>query len=161
MAGAPPTACAPVHLVVLPMDDADENAIIVNAIQRHAYVVVQKSIVEGFGLTVTEAMWKSRPVIATAVGGIQDQITDGRDGLLIADPHDLDEFAGRAAPAGRPGLADRLGRGRAGGCAASSSVTATSRSTWTCSRAWRRPEQPASRISKQSGRRRRRGPGDQ
>ena len=68
------------------MDDVDENAIIVNALQRHAYLVVQKSLVEGFGLTVTEAMWKARPVIASRVGGIQDQIVDERDGLLIDDP---------------------------------------------------------------------------
>jgi trehalose synthase len=75
------------------MDDVDENAIIVNALQRHAYLVVQKSLVEGFGLTVTEAMWKSRPVIASRVGGIQDQIVDERDGLLLADPCDLDAAA--------------------------------------------------------------------
>jgi trehalose synthase len=84
---------AHVHLACLPMDDADENALIVNAIQRHACVVVQKSLVEGFGLTVTEALWKGRPVIASAVGGIQDQIADGRDGVLLADPRDLDDFA--------------------------------------------------------------------
>ena len=48
-----------VHLASLPMDDVDENAMIVNALQRHAAVVVQKSLVEGFGLTVTEAMWKA------------------------------------------------------------------------------------------------------
>jgi trehalose synthase len=83
------------HLVCLPMDDIDENAIIVNALQRHASVVVQKSLVEGFGLTVTEAMWKSRPVLATAVGGIQDQIVDGTDGLLLPDPRDLDGLAQR------------------------------------------------------------------
>jgi trehalose synthase len=80
------------HLACLPMDDGDENAIIVNALQRHAEVVVQKSLVEGFGLTVTEAMWKARPVLASAVGGIQDQIADGRDGLLLGDPRDLDAF---------------------------------------------------------------------
>jgi trehalose synthase len=80
------------HLACLPMDDGDENAIIVNALQRHAEVVVQKSLVEGFGLTVTEAMWKARPVLASAVGGIQDQIADGRDGLLLPDPRDLDAF---------------------------------------------------------------------
>ena len=74
------------HLAAIPMDDVDENAIIVNALQRHAAVVVQKSLVEGFGLTVTEAMWKGRPVVASKVGGIQDQITDGRDGLLVDDP---------------------------------------------------------------------------
>lgn len=71
----------------------DENAIIVNAVQRHAAVVVQKSLVEGFGLTVTEAMWKSRPVLASAVGGILDQIVDGREGLLVPDPYDLPGFA--------------------------------------------------------------------
>jgi trehalose synthase len=78
-----------VHLVCLPMDDVDENAHLVNALQRRATVMVQKSLVEGFGLTVTEAMWKARPVVASAVGGIQDQITDGRDGLLLRDPTDL------------------------------------------------------------------------
>jgi trehalose synthase len=83
------------HLVCVPMDDVDENAIIVNAIQRHARVVVQKSLVEGFGLTVTEAMWKSRPVVASAVGGIRDQIVDGADGVLIPDPYDLSDFASR------------------------------------------------------------------
>jgi NADP-dependent 3-hydroxy-3-methylglutaryl-CoA reductase len=83
-----------VHLASIPMDDVDENAIIVNALQRHAYAVVQKSLVEGFGLTLTEAMWKAKPVIASAIGGLQDQIADRRDGLLLADPADLDSFAG-------------------------------------------------------------------
>ena len=83
------------HLACIPMDDIDENAIIINALQRHATVVVQKSLVEGFGLTVTEAMWKSRPVLASAVGGIQDQITDGAEGLLLPDPRDLGGFAQR------------------------------------------------------------------
>ena len=77
-----------VHLVCLPMDDVDENAHLVNALQRRATVIVQKSLVDGFGLTVTEAMWKSRPVVASAVGGIQDQITNGQDGLLLRDPTD-------------------------------------------------------------------------
>jgi trehalose synthase len=71
------------------MTDPDEAAAIVNALQRHATIVVQKSIAEGFGLTVAEAMWKCRPIVASAVGGIQDQITDGVDGLLIDDPHNL------------------------------------------------------------------------
>ena len=81
-----------IHLVCLPMDDAEENAVIVNALQRAADVVVQKSIAEGFGLTVAEAMWKSRPVVATAVGGIQDQIIDGETGRLLRDPCDLDAY---------------------------------------------------------------------
>ena len=92
------------------MDDGDENALIVNALQRHAAIVVQKSLVEGFGLTVTEAMWKSRPMIASAVGGIQDQIVDRRDGLLITDPTDLDAFAGALVTLlDAPDLAARLG----------------------------------------------------
>jgi trehalose synthase len=82
-----------IHLASLPMADVQENAAIVNALQRHATVVVQKSLHEGFGLTVTEAMWKARPVVASAVGGIQDQIVDGADGLLLRDPTDLDAFA--------------------------------------------------------------------
>ena len=61
----------------------------VNAIQRRADVVVQKSLAEGFGLTVAEAMWKGRPVVASRIGGIQDQIVDGESGILIADPNDL------------------------------------------------------------------------
>lgn len=83
-----------VQIACLPMLDREENAAIVNALQRHASVVVQKSLHEGFGLTVTEAMWKGRPVVASAVGGIQDQITDGVHGLLVCDPTDLVEFAG-------------------------------------------------------------------
>ena len=75
------------------MDDVDENAHLVNALQRHASTVVQKSLVEGFGLTVTEPMWKARPVVASRVGGIEDQIVDGESGLLLDDPDDLDAFA--------------------------------------------------------------------
>ncbi|HWC83428.1 MAG TPA: glycosyltransferase [Pseudonocardiaceae bacterium] len=81
------------QLVCLPMADLRENAIMVNALQRHAAVVVQKSLAEGFGLTATEAMWKSRPVLASAVGGLCDQVVDGDSGLLIDDPHDIDATA--------------------------------------------------------------------
>jgi trehalose synthase len=81
-----------VHLACLPMADPDENAAITNALQRHASVVVQKSLAEGFGLTVAEAMWKSRPIVASAVGAIRDQIIDGEHGLLIDDPRDLRSF---------------------------------------------------------------------
>ena len=83
-----------VHLALLPMNDPDENAVIVNALQRRADVVVQKSLAEGFGLTVSEAMWKGRPVVASRVGGIQDQIEDGRTGYLV-DPTDLAAFGER------------------------------------------------------------------
>jgi trehalose synthase len=88
----PPDARERVHLVCLPMTNIEENALMVNAIQRFAAIVVQKSLREGFGLTVTEALWKGRPVVASRVGGIQDQITDGVHGLLLDDPTDTDAF---------------------------------------------------------------------
>jgi trehalose synthase len=93
------------------MRDSDENATIVNALQRHAAVVTQKSLAEGFGLTVGEAMWKARPVVATRVGGIVDQIVDGVHGLLVDDPTDLPAF-GRAVRRilESPSLAAKLGR---------------------------------------------------
>ncbi len=81
-----------IHLACVPMADGDEAAAIVNAMQRHAAVVVQKSFAEGFGLTVTEAMWKARPVVGSAVGGIVDQVVAGKTGLLV-DPHDPEDYA--------------------------------------------------------------------
>jgi trehalose synthase len=106
----PHAARSRVHLACTPMADPDEAAAIVNALQRHATVVVQKSLAEGFGLTVAEAMWKSRPIVASAVGGIVDQIVDGQHGLLITDPADVSAF-GRAVERllRHPGEADRLG----------------------------------------------------
>jgi trehalose synthase len=80
-----------VLLVTLPLADVEENAAMVNAIQRRATVIVQKSLAEGFGLTVAEGMWKARPVIGSAVGGIVDQIADGT-GILLPDPKDLAAF---------------------------------------------------------------------
>ena len=54
-------------------------------------MIVQKSLAEGFGLTVAEGMWKGRPVVGSAVGGIQDQVADGT-GILLPDPTDLPAF---------------------------------------------------------------------
>ena len=100
-----------VHLATLPMDDLDENAVIVNALQRHAFVVVQKSLAEGFGLTVAEAMWKGRPVVASKVGGIRDQIAHGESGILLDDPHDLQAFGAAITDLlADPRQAERLGR---------------------------------------------------
>ncbi|NUO55848.1 MAG: glycosyltransferase [Hamadaea sp.] len=79
-------------LASLPLEDLDENAVMVNALQRHATVIAQKSLAEGFGLTVAEAMWKRRPVVGSAVGGILDQLGDGR-GVLV-EPSDAAGFAG-------------------------------------------------------------------
>ena len=106
-------ARARINLVTLPMDDVEENAAIVNAIQRHATIVVQKSLKEGFGLTVAEAMWKARPVVASAVGGIQDQVLDGQQGALLKDPSDLSAFG----VALRGLLADPRGAARCGDAA--------------------------------------------
>ncbi len=91
-----PAARHRVRLVSLPMDDVDENAAVVNALQRHASVIVQKSLAEGFGLTVAEGMWKAKAVVASAVGGIVDQITPGT-GVLLDDPRDTDAFGSTLA----------------------------------------------------------------
>ena len=108
-----------VHLASLPMDDLEENAAIVNAIQRRADVIVQKSLAEGFGLTVAEAMWKSRPVVASRIGGIQDQIVDGESGMLV-DPSDLESTA-----AAIDGLLGDPARAQAVGAAARGRVRAS------------------------------------
>jgi trehalose synthase len=101
-----------VHLATLPMEDPEENAIVVNALQRHASVIVQKSLAEGFGLTVAEAMWKGRPVVASRIGGIQDQIVDGESGVLLDDPLDLAAFGPAVTRLlTDPPLAERIGRG--------------------------------------------------
>jgi len=92
--GLPELARRRIHLACLPMQDLDENAAIVNALQRWSEVIVQKSLAEGFGLTVSEAMWKARPVVASRIGGIQDQIDHERSGILLDDPTDLQAYAG-------------------------------------------------------------------
>lgn len=98
-----------VHLVNLAVDDRIENALVVNAIQRRSDIVVQKSIAEGFGLTVAEAMWKGRPVVGGRVGGIQDQIVDGESGLLV-DPRDPIAMGnGVESLLGNPVFADAIG----------------------------------------------------
>ena len=61
-----------------------QDTALVNALQRKAAVVFQKSIREGFGLTVAEAMWKGTPVIGGNAGGIRDQIEDGKNGFLVS-----------------------------------------------------------------------------
>ncbi len=99
-----------IHVANLPVEDAEENAIVVNALQRRADVVVQKSLAEGFGLTVTEAMWKSRPIVAAGVGGIREQIDDAVSGVLV-DPRDLDTFgAAVAGVLGDPSRSLELGK---------------------------------------------------
>jgi trehalose synthase len=69
-----------------------EDTALVNALQSKAAVVMQKSVREGFGLTVTEAMWKGTPVVGGNVGGIKYQIEDGVNGFLVSS---VDEAADR------------------------------------------------------------------
>jgi trehalose synthase len=90
-----------------------ENDILVNALQTTSAVIVQKSTREGFGLTVTEALWKSKPVVASKVGGIPLQLEDGVNGFLV-DADDEDGFADRLVQLLEdPNLGSQLGeRGR-------------------------------------------------
>ncbi len=105
----PAAARSRILLVTLPLDDPDENAVMVNALQRHATVIAQKSLAEGFGLTVAEGMWKGRPVVGSAVGGIIDQIPDGT-GILLRDPRNLAEFGAAVRRLlDDPPAADRMG----------------------------------------------------
>jgi trehalose synthase len=84
------------------------GAIEVNAFQSQAEVVIQKSTREGFGLTVTEALWKARPLIGGDVGGIPLQVQNGETGFLVRSP---EECAQRALEILRePELGKRLGR---------------------------------------------------
>lgn len=80
-----------IRLLTLPMKDGDENAAMVNALQGYASIIVQKSLAEGFGLTVAEGMWKAKAVVASAVGGIVDQVVPGT-GVLLDDASDLEAF---------------------------------------------------------------------
>ncbi|MFY9402830.1 MAG: glycosyltransferase [Candidatus Omnitrophota bacterium] len=74
-----------IHILLLPQNDIE-----VNALQRSSDVIVQKSIKEGFGLTVAEALWKAKPVVASNVGGIPLQIKHKYSGLLC---HSIDGAA--------------------------------------------------------------------
>lgn len=85
-----------------------QDTALVNALQRRATVVLQKSIREGFGLTVTEAMWKGAAVIGGNVGGIKHQIQDGVNGFLV---NNVEQTAARIVELVKdPALRERLGR---------------------------------------------------
>jgi trehalose synthase len=87
-----------------------ENNILVNALQRRSDVVLQTSIREGFGLSVTEALWKETPVVASNVGGIPLQVIDGETGFLV-DPRDTSSFASRIIKLLQdPNLAEKMGK---------------------------------------------------
>jgi trehalose synthase len=73
---------ADIHILLLPADAHRD----INALQRAADIVLQKSVREGFGLTVTEAMWKGKPVIGGDVGGIRLQVINHHTGFLVSTP---------------------------------------------------------------------------
>jgi trehalose synthase len=79
----------------------------INAFQRAADVVIQKSLREGFGLTVAEGLWKSRPVIGGRAGGIVLQIRDGKDGYLVDSVEECAEHTVELLA--DPGKADAMG----------------------------------------------------
>lgn len=66
-----------IHILLMPQNDLE-----INALQRASDIILQKSLKEGFGLTIAEALWKSKPVVASAVGGIPLQITHKYSGML-------------------------------------------------------------------------------
>jgi len=87
-----------------------ENNLLVNVLQRSSAVLIQKSLREGFGLTVTEGLWKGRPVVASRVGGIPLQIEDEKDGFLV-EPEDIDVCADRVIRILKdPEMAEAMGR---------------------------------------------------
>ncbi len=87
-----------------------ENNLLVNVLQRASAVLIQKSLREGFGLTVTEGLWKGRPVIASNIGGIPLQIEDEKTGFLV-DPEDIEGCADRAVRILKdPGAAEQIGK---------------------------------------------------
>ncbi len=89
----PPEVAKRVHVLKLPVANAKENHLTVNALQRLASVYVQCSLDHGFGLTVLEALWKGVPVVASDVSGIGHRLRDGADGTLIEDPRDPESVA--------------------------------------------------------------------
>ena len=95
----------------LPMDDLEENAAIVNALQRRADVVVQKSIAEGFGLRSPNRCGRRARSWPSRIGGIQDQIVDGISGILLDNPTELGPYGDAvAALLDDPARAEAIGR---------------------------------------------------
>jgi trehalose synthase len=94
----------------LPMQSVKENALIVNAIQRSSYFICQNSLQEGFGLTATEGMWKTTPIVASNACGLRYQVRNEMDGLIIRHPDDQEELAKALAYLlGEPKLVEEMG----------------------------------------------------
>lgn len=92
-AALPPHLQSDIAMISLPMSSKKNNALIVNALQCCSDVVAQNSIEEGFGLTVTEPMWKRAALMGSSAVGIRQQIRPELDGLLVKNPEDPHEIA--------------------------------------------------------------------
>ncbi len=100
-----------IAILLLPMNSAKENALIVNSLQRSSNIIVQNSIQEGFGLTATEAMWKSIPIVVSSATGLMQQVTDGVEGRVnpdASDPEKLKDILFEIIQ--NPDLRDEMGR---------------------------------------------------
>lgn len=82
-----------IAILLMPLDNPKENALIVNALQRSSTIIVQNSIQEGFGLTATEAMWKRKPVLVSGAAGLKFQVEHNKNGKINEDPTDIDRLA--------------------------------------------------------------------
>jgi len=89
----PPPLREEIGILLLPMRSVEENALLVNALQRASTIVAQNSLREGFGLTIAEAMWKRIPILSNSRAcGPRQQVRDGLDGRMIGDPENRDEL---------------------------------------------------------------------
>lgn len=82
-----------IAILLLPLDNPKENALIVNALQLTSSIIVQNSIQEGFGLTATEAMWKRKPVLVSGAAGLKFQVVHNKTGQINEDPTDIESLA--------------------------------------------------------------------
>ena len=82
-----------IAILLLPLDNPKENALIVNALQRTSSIIVQNSIQEGFGLTATEAMWKRKPVLVSGAAGLKLQVEHNKTGKINEDPKDIEKLS--------------------------------------------------------------------
>ncbi|MCK0160386.1 glycosyltransferase [Allomuricauda sp. F6463D] len=82
-----------IAILLLPLDNPKENALIVNALQRTSSIIVQNSIQEGFGLTATEAMWKRKPVLVSNAAGLKFQAIHNKTGQINPDPTDIESLS--------------------------------------------------------------------
>lgn len=91
--GVDPSLQNDIAILLLPLDNPKQNALIVNALQRTSTIIVQNSIQEGFGLTATEAMWKRKPVLVSNAAGLKYQVIHNKTGQINPDPTDIESLS--------------------------------------------------------------------